>query len=235
MAGLKFALTQPYQCNYLPDQKEQLIVLMPPDNGMDSSHYEWLITSGFRRSGDQVYRPHCGSCEACRSVRVLVNDFKPTTSQKRLLNKMKNWQCRFIPDLDEEHYQLYANYIEKRHADGAMYPPSRSQFEQFIRCYWHPPLFLEARQDGKLVGLAVTDRFGDALSALYTFFDPDIHNMSVGTGMILQQIMKAVEQGKTYLYLGYLVEGCNKMDYKHKFLPQEQFEHGKWRLIDKKT
>jgi len=235
MSGMKFALTQPYQCNYLPDEKEQLLVLMPPESGMQSTHYEWLITSGFRRSGDQVYRPHCDACNACRSVRVLVDEFVPSRSQKRLLSKTKCWQTRFISELSDEHYDLYKRYIEQRHHGGAMYPPSKTQFEHFIRCYWHPPQFLEARIDDTLIALAVTDCFGDAFSALYTFFEPDLSEQSLGTSMILLQIQKAREHGKRYLYLGYQVEGCQKMAYKDKFLPQEQFEQGKWRLIAKKA
>lgn len=235
MSGLKFALTQPYQCNYLDDEKEQLLVCMPPEGVMHKKYYEWLITEGFRRSGDQVYRPHCGNCNACTSVRVLTHQFKPTRSQKRVLSKAKDWTFGFVTSLTDEHYRLYESYISARHADGTMYPPSKPQFIQFVQCNWHPAQYLEARHKGQLVALAVTDIFEQAFSALYTFFDPELAQYSPGTLMILQQIEHAKQHGKRYLYLGYQVDGCQKMAYKDKYLPQEQFINGKWSQITKKA
>jgi len=235
LSGLKFALTQAYQCNYLDDENEQLLVCIPPEGNMRDAHYEWLITEGFRRSGPQVYRPHCSHCSACKSVRVPITAFVPSRSQKRILKKTQSWTFEFVSSLTDEHYALYENYITQRHADGSMYPPSKTQFEQFVNCEWHPPHLLEARCDGKLVAVAVTDIYPDALSALYTFFDPDYDSFSPGTLMILKQIEFAKALSTPYLYLGYQVDACKKMAYKNKFMPQEQFINGKWVFFDKNT
>lgn len=235
MTSLKFGVTQVHPCSYLDNENEQLIVLMPPTEGIHKNHYEWLIASGFRRSGEQVYRPHCENCKACRSVRIKVNDFVPSRSQKRLLKRINQWQIGFVGQLKEEHYALYNKYIEQRHADGPMFPPLRQQLEQFVHAEWIKPLFLEARIDGKLAAVAVTDNFRNAYSALYTFFDPEFSHLSLGNSMILAQIQQAIAHNKTYVYLGYYVQNCQKMAYKDRFLPQEQFIDGKWQLIAKKS
>jgi arginine-tRNA-protein transferase len=235
LSGIKFGLTQAYQCNYLSSEKEQLLVCMPPDGIMRSSYYEWLITEGFRRSGDQVYRPHCAQCQACKSVRVRANEFSPSKSQRRILNKSSHWQFQLTRQLNKQHFELYEKYICERHPDGTMYPPSREQFDQFAQCSWHAPHLLEAYDGDKLVAVAITDVFRQALSALYTFFDPDYEHCSPGTVMIMQQIDFAKQMNKPYLYLGYQVDACRKMAYKNKFHPQEQFIKGKWTLFGKNT
>lgn len=208
---------------------------IPPDGLMQTNYYEWLITEGFRRSGEQIYRPHCNQCKACKSVRIKVNDFQPSKSQKRILNKTREWRFSFNRQLNNQHYTVYEKYINERHSDGTMYPPSKPQFEQFIQCSWHPPQLLEAYEGDKLIAVAITDVFHQALSALYTFFDPDYEKFSPGSLMILQQLLFAKQMQKPFLYLGYQVDECRKMTYKNKFLPQEQFIDGKWTLIDKNS
>lgn len=208
---------------------------MPPDGKMRASYYEWLITEGFRRSGDQVYRPHCANCNACKSVRVRVNEFNPSKSQRRMLNKSSHWDFRLTRLLEDQHFFLYDKYICERHPDGTMYPPSREQFEQFTQCSWHAPHLLEAYDEGQLIAVAITDVFHQALSALYTFFDPAYEKFSPGSIMIMQQIYFAKQMKKPFLYLGYQVDACRKMAYKNKFHPQEQFIQGKWTLFDKNT
>lgn len=234
MSGLKFALTQPFKCNYLEDEKEQLLVCMPPDGIMQKRFYEWLISQGFRRSGEQIYRPHCAECSKCKSVRVPTANFEPTRSQKRILKKTRGWSFSFTSTITDKHYALYEKYITERHSDGSMFPPSKHQFMQFIDCSWHSPRLLEAKNErDELIAVAVTDVFDHALSALYTFFDADYERFSPGTLMILKQIEFAFAQDKPFVYLGYQVDECKKMAYKTKFMPQEQFIDGHWVQINK--
>ncbi|GGW89060.1 arginyltransferase [Alteromonas halophila] len=236
---MKFGITQSFSCSYLPDEQEQLLVFAG-----QTEHLPWrygqLIQLGFRRSGEQVYRPHCPSCQACQSVRVPVREFRYSRSQKRLHNRNKHFSRLLNTQIRDSYYPLYERYINARHKDGAMYPPSRSQFDNFIHCQWKPPLFLEAWHDDKLIAVAVTDSIDigeeqHALSALYTFFDPDYEAHSIGTWMILSQVETARELKRDYLYLGYQVDGCQKMAYKQKFQPFESFINNKWQRFDKKS
>ncbi|QJR82423.1 arginyltransferase [Alteromonas pelagimontana] len=234
---MKFGITQTFSCSYLPEQHEQLLVYAERDKDQ-ATRYGQLIQAGFRRSGDQIYRPHCPSCNACQSLRIAVNQFVPSRSQTRILKRNTRLRSELVLTPKEEYYALYERYIGERHADGTMFPPSHKQYESFILCHWKRPVFIEAWKEDTLVAVAVTDDISDgcnhtAMSALYTFYAPELEKNSIGTWMILQQIAHAKQLGRQYLYLGYQIEGCNKMNYKGRFLPNERFIENKWRKIDK--
>jgi arginine-tRNA-protein transferase len=229
---MKLGITQTFECSYLADQQEQLLVLL--EDNLETHQYEDLIRLGFRRSGEQIYRPHCASCNACQSVRVPVDSFSPSRSQKRLLNKNKAFEISVSDSNQDEYYGLYEKYIELRHSDGSMYPPNRPQYESFVEADWLQQMYLEVRLADRLIAVAVTDVLLNGLSALYTFFDPDFEDHSLGNYLILQQIEKAREMGKQYVYLGYQIDACQKMNYKVKFLPHERFYEQNWHRITKK-
>ncbi|MCY7293973.1 arginyltransferase [Alteromonas sp. a30] len=231
---MKFGITQPFDCSYIPENKERLLVYVGSSLYSTLDDYEKLLESGFRRSGDQVYRPQCPSCHACQSLRVPVSQFKESKSQKRILNKNKDIECRISRQNKPEYYELYARYIEERHADGSMYPPTPEQFLDFLRNNWAPPLFIELICEGKIAAVAVTDELRNSLSALYTFYDPDLESRSLGTLAILHQIKKAQAMGKEYVYLGYQIDTSRKMNYKRKFLPNEQYIDHRWVSFQKK-
>lgn len=235
---MKFGITQSFSCSYLPNEEERLLVYAEEETLL-ATRYSQLIQAGFRRSGEQIYRPHCVSCNKCQSVRIPVDAFAPSRSQKRILKGNATLSVKLSTSLKPEYYPLYERYINERHSDGSMYPPSYEQFNNFLNCTWMTPLFLEAYDKDKLVAVAVTDVLEDnvhtgALSALYTFFDPDYAASSLGTWMILMQIEQAKSLGHHFVYLGYYVQGCQKMTYKHKFHPFEQFIDNEWRLFTKK-
>jgi leucyl-tRNA---protein transferase len=232
---MKFGITQAFQCSYLPEQQEQLLAAIPPPEGLHSQHYDMLITLGFRRSGEQVYRPHCGACQACQAIRLPVRIFTPSKSQKRLLKRNADLRVVLSKTDKTEYYELYERYINSRHADGAMYPASKEQYQGFILNPWQQQWFLEVWHEQALIAVAVTDIVKNGLSALYTFFSPDYEQRSIGTYAILQQILLAQHHQLPYLYLGYQIDSCQKMNYKQKFLPHERFLHNNWHLITKKA
>ncbi|GGF55697.1 arginyltransferase [Alteromonas lipolytica] len=233
---MKFGVTQPFECSYLPGHEEQLLVYVG-ENASTALHYPQLIHAGFRRSGGQVYRPYCQHCSACHSIRLPVSDFSPSRSQRRLLNKNKRFSIKTAEQPNPHYYPLYERYINQRHSDGSMYPPTRAQFDSFLACEWNTPLFIEAYDEDKLIAVAVTDLIDgpsgtDGYSAMYTFYDPDYHSASLGTWMILQQIAQTRQQGKTYLFLGYQIDACNKMNYKNRFFPYERYINHRWLRVD---
>ncbi|MCV2884267.1 arginyltransferase [Aestuariibacter sp. AA17] len=230
---MRFGLTQEFDCSYLSDQREQLLVLVENEQAQ-AKHYDILIGAGFRRSGEQIYRPHCTACHACQSLRVLASSYSPSKSQKRITNK--NSDITVVASLDEKpaYYTLYARYINTRHRDGSMYPASEHQYRSFISSQWCQTLFFEFYHHDKLIGVAVTDLLANALSALYTFFDPDYTYRSVGKFAIIKQIEYARKKNIPYVYLGYQIDACEKMNYKREFYPHERFIDNKWHYFSKK-
>jgi arginyl-tRNA--protein-N-Asp/Glu arginylyltransferase len=229
---MKFGISQSFACSYLSDEQETLLVYAEETG--HSTHYEMLMAAGFRRSGAQVYRPHCAHCHACQAIRVPVNDFTPSKSQKRILKRNSDIKVVLSEENKPHYYALYAQYINTRHQDGSMYPATPEQYASFADGHWLNPLFIELHLDGELVGIAVTDPLENALSAVYTFFKPSLAERSLGTFAVLQQIAIARRLAKEHLYLGYQIDDCQKMSYKRNFLPHERFIEQKWQLISKK-
>lgn len=131
----------------------------------------------------------------------------------------------------DEHYALYESYIITRHADGDMYPPSRDQYEDFLSSEWGVTRYIELRHEGKLLGVAVSDRLDHGLSAIYTFFRPDEPSRSLGVLAVLRQIELAKAQNLPYVYLGYWIRDCDKMRYKNQYRPLDIFINNTWLTV----
>jgi arginine-tRNA-protein transferase len=229
---LVFFATPAHDCSYLPDRQATTMFVDPRAN-VDKRLYSQLTTLGFRRSGSHYYRPHCESCNACIPVRLRVEEFRPDRSQRRVLKKNTDLNCRMVrASFTERYYQLYARYIEERHADGDMHPPSREQFTSFLVEGATDSWFLEILDQDRLIGLAAIDKLDEGLSAIYTVFDPDYEQRSLGTFAVLWQIEEARRLGIPYLYLGYWIAECGKMNYKTRFRPIEALQDGHWQTMD---
>ena len=228
LARLKFYATQAHPCSYLPTEQATTLFL-DPSQPMDAQVYAELSEVGFRRSGDHLYRPHCQKCSACVPARLPVADFKPNRQQRRILSRNADLQVRAVrPAFSEEYYDLYARYIEQRHADGDMYPPNREQFSTFLVRDLPFSRFYEFRLDGRLLAVAVTDVLPNGLSAVYTFYDPNEEHRSLGRYAILWQIGEATRLGLQAVYLGYWIKTCRKMNYKTQYRPIELFVNQRW-------
>ena len=228
----QFGVTQPFPCNYLPDQKERL--LMAVDARLhNNDKYSWLMANGFRRSSDQIYRPHCESCNACKSLRVVLSGFTPSKSQKRLLKKNNTFDVIISKSAKDNYYALYEKYINIIHRDGTMYPATEAQYESFTKTTVTEQVFIETWDNDTLISVAVTDILNDAFSAVYTFYHPDYKNRGLGVFSILNQIRLSTEFGKHYLYLGYQIDECKKMNYKNKYFPYQELINNHWITTNK--
>ncbi|MDH3327137.1 MAG: arginyltransferase, partial [Gammaproteobacteria bacterium] len=185
------------------------------------------------RSANYAYRPHCPSCSSCKPARIPVDLFKPNRNQKRVWMRNNNITISEAPaEYNESHFQLYRKYISHRHTDGEMDHADEQRYIEFLSSDWCDTIFYELKQNGKLIAVAVTDNLTQGLSALYTFFDPQLANNSLGTLSILWQIEKAKELNKPWLYLGYWIEESEKMRYKKNFSPLEIWENNEGKILE---
>ena len=229
---IKLYATHPHPCSYLPDEQATTL-FVDPDSEISGSTYQRLSELGFRRSGTHHYRPHCEQCSECLPVRLPVNAFRPSRRQKRIARRNADVVFQSVESIDSDaHYELYSRYIQQRHADGDMYPPSVDQYRQFLVDDAGFSLFYEMRLGDELIGVNVTDQLPTALSAIYTFFDPDHQRCSPGNLAILRLIEQAQSLGLEHLYLGYWIQHCMKMSYKIDFRPIEILIEGRWRLFE---
>jgi arginine-tRNA-protein transferase len=190
-----------------------------------------LSELGYRRSGSHLYRPDCDFCNACISCRLPVEQFVLTRRFKKIWNSNQDLEVIERNDLIcKESYALYEKYINTRHRDGDMYPASLEQFEAFIKTKTVDTRFYLFYQQEQLVAVSVTDILEQGLSAVYTFFDPTLKNRSLGYHVILWQVQQACSLQLPYLFLGYWIKNCPKMQYKSSFRPLELLVEGNWRL-----
>ncbi len=213
-------------CPYLPDRTSRLVVVAPPS--FEPGLYEALLQLNFRRSGHVVYRPQCGGCRACRSLRVPVREFRPDRAQRRCRARNRDVTATLSrPAPSAEKHALYARYLEQRH-DRHM-TGSWSEFHALF--YEAPPLTLEVtyRIGERLLGAGVVDLEPSAMSAVYFYFDPDEEARSPGVLNVLWMIEEARRRELPHVYLGYHVEGCRKMEYKARYRPCELLRpDGSW-------
>lgn len=228
LADLRFYTTHPHPCSYL-SEKEATTLFLDPYQPLDTETYTQLSELGFRRSGQHIYRPHCQHCSACIPARLPVNTFQPNRQQRRVVKRNIDLEVMDVkPRLTDEYYALYSYYIERRHADGDMYPPSQEQFQNFLACEFPFVHYYEFRHAGRLLAVAVTDVLSTGLSAVYTFYDPDEEHRSLGRYAILWQLQEARRLGLPALYLGYCIRNCQKMSYKTEYRPIELLVNQRW-------
>lgn len=232
LSNLKLFATHPHPCSYLAGE-EATTVFIDPQAPINKDVYSRLSLMGFRRSGAHLYRPQCKSCNACISCRIPVDLFRINRSQRRCLKANQDLSISVKTEVDtQEHYNIYAKYIELRHNDGDMYPPSPEQYHAFLTREWDLTEFIEFRLADQLVAVAVCDTLHDGLSAVYTFYDPDVELRALGKLAILTQIELARERGLPYLYLGYWIRNCEKMRYKIQYRPLDLLLNQRWMRLN---
>ncbi|MCC6887987.1 MAG: arginyltransferase [Hyphomicrobiales bacterium] len=236
----QFYLTAPSPCPYLPGQDERKVFTHLV--GERATELNDLLThGGFRRSQSIAYRPACETCRACVSVRVIVNEFAPTRSMRRVMQRNADLigEMRAAVPTSEQ-YSVFRSYLDLRHRDGGMADMTvldyammveDSHVETRIVEYRRrgPDSSINGRGAGELMAVALTDILCDGLSMVYSFFDADHRARSLGTFVILDHIARARRMGLPYVYLGYWVRGSRKMDYKGRFKPQQRLSSDGWK------
>jgi len=227
--ALALYISQSHDCSYLPGEEARSLFL-DPEAEVTPEVYQQLIDRGFRRSGCYLYQPACPSCASCISLRIPVDSFRPSRSQRR------NWRQNVeryqvtptSPRYEEAHFELYRRYLLQRHPDGAMSNTSPGQYTQFLTCDWADTTFIEFRLGGRLAAVAVSDILPRGSSSIYTFFDPELAADGLGVFALLWQIDYTRRLGKPWVYPGFWIESCDKMNYKTRFCPYEAWNGQGW-------
>jgi len=232
----RFFVTSPAACPYLAGKSERKVFTELKGQHADALN-DALSRIGFRRSQTVAYRPSCQDCSACVSVRVVANEFVPSSTQKRNFRRNSDLVATVCqPWSTSEQFELLQRYLGVRHPGGGMTTMDESDFADMVE---HTPVtsyIIEYREPsadgvtpGRLVGACLTDRQCDGLSMIYSFYDPHHETRSgLGNYIILDHIYRSVEMGLPYVYLGYWVEGSARMQYKIRYRPLERLGSNGW-------
>jgi arginine-tRNA-protein transferase len=239
----QFYLTAPSPCPYLLGQEERKVFTHLV--GERAGELNDLLTyGGFRRSQSIAYRPACETCRACVSVRVVASDFSPSRGMRRIAERNADLIGELRPATPtSEQYSVFRAYLDARHRDGGMADMTVLDYAMMIEDSHVDTRLIEYRRrgpdsaiigrgQGPLLAMALSDVLSDGLSMVYSFFDPEASDRSLGTQMILDHIERAKQLDLAYVYLGYWVPGSRKMDYKGRFLPQERLLPSGWVRVE---
>ena len=235
----QFFLTAPSPCPYIEGQFERKVFTHLVGSKAPEMN-DLLTQGGFRRSQNIAYRPACETCRACVSVRILAGAFQPTRNMKRIVSRNQDLiGAELQAEPSSEQYGLFRRYLDARHRKGGMSDMTVLDYAMMVEdTHVHtkvieyrrrgPDTFLTGRGTGELMAVALTDQMSDGLSMVYSFFDPDLPERSLGSFMILDHVARARAAGLPHVYLGYWVNGSRKMDYKVRFRPQEHLGPQGW-------
>lgn len=229
LSSLSLYMGQPHACPYLPAQSATTL-LVDPYRKMDVALYDLLLQQGFRRSGEYVYKPGCEACSACISVRLPVARFRPSRGQRRVLKRHQHGSIkRRSAHYQPSHFAMYQRYLQHRHPESDMCQGDQDSYMEFLASSWCHTEFIELiDQQGQCFGVTVADITATAISAVYTFFEPDHAKYSPGQLAILRLLELASQQGKTWVYLGYWIDQCQKMAYKTNYHPLQKLLVNDW-------
>lgn len=228
-----FFTTAALPCPYLPERLERKIVTEL--NGPDSEVlHEALSRAGFRRSHSIAYTPACPGCNACVPVRINARQFDPDRTMRKVWRRNTDLTARLVPArATSEQYKLFSRYQESRHAGGDMALMGFYDYRSMVEDSPIDTFLLEFRlPDDNLVAVCLTDRMSDGLSAVYSFYAPDLAERSLGTFMVLWLIERSLDLGLPFVYLGYWIAESRKMAYKSRFQPLEAFGPNGWHRLE---
>lgn len=243
----RFFVTAPAPCPYLPGRTERKV--FAELKGADAADMnEALGRIGFRRSQNVVYRPSCDFCQACISLRVQAQQFKPSPSQRKLARRHADLEVHACePWATDEQWQLLRRYLAARHPDGGMASMDGHDFADMVEQSPVDTVIVEYREPsvdgrpGRLVGACLTDKQSDGLSMIYSFYetaqreDGTPARDGLGSYIILDHIQRAGQAGLSNVYLGYWIEDCDRMSYKTRYKPAEILVGGQWKPFAEHT
>jgi arginine-tRNA-protein transferase len=232
MESLFRYVAPPSPCGYLPDQ----LWRMEYEHVASLSPAEYLerMKQGWRRFGSMLFRPRCRACQACQSLRILVERFRPDRSQRRCRQTNTSVvQLRIgEPTVTRSRLQLYDRYHAFQVSNKGWPEHPAKDAAEYARSFVDNPFLVEEWCyfiDQRLVGVGYVDVLPGAMSAIYFFYDPDERWRSLGTWNVLSIVQEAGRRSVPHVYLGYYIAGCSSMTYKSRFRPNQILgDNGVW-------
>ncbi|MBI4849021.1 MAG: arginyltransferase [Nitrospirae bacterium] len=217
-------------CPYFDDGRTSSIEYLIPAKKRIPNFHE-LLSKGYRRIGSVFYRNVCKTCSACIPLRIEVEKFQLSRSQKRTIGKNKDIRVEVQrrPSITPEKVVLYDKYIAVKHKDDKK-EETRNPLPFLLAMHsgYDHIIEMDYYCGGKLIAVGIVDEAADSLSSNYFYYDTDHLDRRPGVFSIIQEIYLARKMGKRYLYLGFYIEENPKMRYKKLFRPNQIYRDDQW-------
>ena len=209
------------KCSYLDDKEQTTHYKIIEECSAKDTHE--LVERGYRRFGKMYFRPICSTCEECQSIKIDVENYQFSKSEKRVIKKAKDIETYTQnPIVSQEHLDLFEKYHLYMHKKkGWKYEKTTPEhyFNSFVSGHEDFGYEVLYYHEDKLIGVDLIDILEDGVSSIYFYYDPHYSYLSLGKLSLLQQIDFAKQTNKKWIYLGYYVEGCPSLDYKADYKP----------------
>ena len=210
------------RCAYLPGVTSTTEYRILSD--VSPTEHERFLELGWRHFGAQYFRPVCAACQECVSLRIPVDTFIPTKSQRRAWKKCGDLRVKMgVPVANAERLELYHAW-HSMHEDSRGWDPSSMTMQEYEAsfCRSHSCAREFAYYDGdRLVGVGLVDVTPNAMSSTYFYYHPDCRPRGLGVASVLFEIFWARENDCAHVYLGYCVRSCPSTAYKSQYGPHE--------------
>jgi leucyl-tRNA---protein transferase len=226
MRELFRVVEEPRSCSYLPAERASLEYKIV--TGLDRAEYEEFLARGYRRFGYQLFRPACQLCQQCVSLRILVQEFSPGRSERRVLRRNADVrvvrQPVFVTSAHLDLFNRYHRFMARHRGWQRDLITRESYLESFalggdgFAFQW---MFYEQE---RLIGVALMDETAESISLVYCFYDPSWRTSSPGTFAVLTQLEYAKGKSLRYAYPGYWIAASPSMSYKNRFTPYERLK-----------
>jgi len=190
-----------------------------------------------RRVGRALYRIACPACTECKGIRVPVRDFRPSRSQRRVLNRWPEEGRIEVGQATVSRAKVKLFNLHKRVrglAEPDDEPMSPEGYMGWLVHSCFDTIEMRYYLGSRLIGVGILDLGRIGASSVYYYFDtdPEVAQLSPGVYSALQELEFCRRSGRDYYYLGLYVEGCDKLSYKAQYRPNERLVDGDWRRFE---
>ncbi len=202
------------KCPYISSEMESHEYFFADEIKKDEM--DFLLAKGWRKFGHFLFRPQCLNCHKCIPLRVLVQQYKKSKSQRRIANRNSDIKTRFGKlQFKDAHFELYYKHSRVRFNKNDI--QSREDFIQTFYIGTGKQVLSEFYLEDKLIAFGILDEGVNSLSSVYFVFDTDYEKRNLGTFGAMKEIEYALANNLQYYYLGYWIEENKSMKYKNSF------------------
>ena len=221
-------------CPYLPERTARMPLRLPSTT-LTRRQMDLRLARGDRRSGPFLYRTECPSCQACEPIRIEVDRFEFSRSQKRVFRRGERELRVEVgePIVDNQRVTMFNAHRDARGLVGRDGDIDEYGYDSFLVQSCCDSFEVRYRLEDELVGVAICDRGDESISAVYCHYNPVYRHLSLGTYSILKEIELCREWGVPFLYLGLYIVESPHMSYKANFLPHQRLIDGRWETFYK--